>query len=271
MHGDVGWLVDWLKHHGPAILGALLFLVVAFFVAKTIARLASAPVRRRVDETIGLFIDRLIYYAIMVCAVLGVLQSAGVSVASFAAVIAAAGFAVGLAFQDTLSNFAAGVLMLVFRPFKVGDAVSAAGITGKVIEIGLFTTAFDTPDNRRIIVPNKAIAGGTIENITHHHERRVDVAIGVAYQADIDQTRDVLTAAAESLREFLIDGEGRGVQVALTDLGQSSVNWAVRFWTKADDYWGVKEQLTAAIKNQLDDAGIGIPYPTMDVNVQQSA
>jgi small conductance mechanosensitive channel len=246
-----------------------LFLVAALFVAQTLARLASTPVRRRVDETIGRFVGKLVYYAIMVCALLGVLQAMGVSVASFAAVIAAAGFAVGLAFQGTLSNFASGILMLVFRPFKVGDTINAAGITATVHEIGLFTTIFDTPDNRRIIVPNNSIASGTIENVSHHRERRVDVAIGVAYPADVDQTREVLTAAAESLREFLIDGEGRGFQIVLTDLGDSSVNWAVRFWTKADDFWTAKEALTAAVKNHLDAAGIGIPYPTMDVNVQQ--
>lgn len=268
--GDISWLVAWLQDEGPSILGAILFLVVAYFVAKTLARIASTPVRRRVDETIGRFVSKLVYYAIMVCALLGVLQSMGVSVTSFAAVIAAAGFAVGLAFQDTLSNFASGILMLVFRPFKVGDVINAAGITAKVNEIGLFTTVFDTPDNRRIVVPNNAIASGTIENISHHKERRVDVAVGVDYAADIDRTRQVLSAAAESLSQYMITGEGRGYQIVLGDLGDSSVGWTVRLWTTADDFWTAKEALTAAVKNHLDGASIGIPYPTMDVNVQQA-
>ena len=161
-------------------------------------------------------------------------------------------------------------MLLVFRPFKVGDVINAAGITAKVDEIDLFTTTFDTPDNRRIIVPNSAIAGGIIENISHHEDRRVDVPVGVDYSANLQRTRDALTAAAESQKEFLVDGDGRGYQIVLGDLGDSAVNWTVRFWTKADDYWSVKEQLTAAVKEHLEAANIGIPFPKLDVHVHQS-
>jgi len=254
----------------PALL-ALLVLVVAYFIGKFLGRTASSTVSSRVDMTLGRFVDKLIFYSIMVFAVLGVLGMFGVSVASFAAVIAAAGFAVGLAFQGTLSNFAAGVLLLVFRPFKVGDVINAAGITAKVIEIDLFTTVFDTPDNRRIIVPNGAIASGTIENITHHTVRRVDVNVGVEYPASLDRTREVLTAAAETQRAKLLEGEGRGYQIVLVDLGDSAVNWTIRFWTSAADFWSVKEQLTHAVKSKLDEAGIGIPFPQMDVHLFQSS
>ncbi len=244
-------------------------LILAYFVAAYLARLCSAPLRKRVDETLGRFVGKLVFYLVMVSAVLGVLQYFGIGITSFAAIIAAAGFAVGLAFQGTLSNFSAGIMLLVFRPFKVGDVITAAGLTAKVHEIDLFTTIFDTPDNRRIIVPNSAIASGTIENITHHHDRRVDVGVGVDYSANIQQTRDTLTAAAESLRESLLEGDGRGYQVALGDLGDSAVNWTVRFWTTADKYWPVKEQLTAAVKEHLEQAGIGIPFPQVDVHVHQ--
>lgn len=201
--------------------------------------------------------------------VLGVLSYFGIGVSSFAAVLAAAGFAIGLAFQGTLSNFAAGVLLLVFRPFKVGDVINAAGLTAKVFAIDLFTTVFDTFDNRRIVVPNSAITSGTIENITFHREHRIDVNVGVAYSASIQETRDTLTAAAESLKEFLLEGEGRGYQIVLGDLGDSAVQWTVRFWTTADIFWPTKEKLTEAVKTHLDNAGIGIPFPQMDVHLDQ--
>ena len=269
--GDFSTAWPLISHYVIPIVSALLILLVSYFVGKFFSRIVSRPIQKRVDETLGKFIGKLVFYSIVIFAVLGVLGMFGVSVASFAAVIAAAGFAVGLAFQGTLSNFAAGILLLVFRPFKVGDVITAAGITAKVAEIDLFTTTFDTVDNRRIIVPNSAIAGNTIENITHHPERRVDVSVGVDYSADIKETRAALEAAALSLKDELIDREGRGYQIVLVDLGDSAVNWTVRFWAAAENFWGVKEHLTAAVKNKLDEAGIGIPFPQLDVhlNAQQ--
>lgn len=259
-----------LVRYGLPAIFVIVVLIASLFIASFVSRICSSPIRNRVDETLGRFVRKLVFYAIMVCAVLGVLQYFGLGIASFAAVIAAAGFAVGLAFQGTLSNFSAGIMLLVFRPFKVGDVVGAAGITARVYEIDLFTTTFDTFDNRRIIVPNSSITGTTIENITFHKQRRVDVQVGVEYAADLVKTRETLTAAVESLREFLIDGDGRGYQIMLGDLGDSAVGWTVRFWTNAGDFWTVKEKLTAAVKNHLDQAGIGIPFPQMDVYVHQN-
>jgi small conductance mechanosensitive channel len=273
--GDVGLAAkkgaELFEKYGIPAIVALVLIIVAYFVASFLARIASTPVRSRVDETLGRFVGKLVYYSVMLCAILGILQYFGIGISSFAAVIAAAGFAIGLAFQGTLSNFSAGIMLLVFRPFKVGDVINAAGITAKVYEIDLFNTVFDTPDNRRIIVPNSAIMGGTIENISHHSERRVDVNVGTDYSASLDTTRQVLTTAAESLKDKMIEGDGRGYQIVLADLGDSAVNWTVRFWTTADDFWAVKEQLTHAVKVNLDSAGIGIPFPQMDVHVQQSA
>jgi len=253
----------------PAIT-AILILIVAYFVGKFLARVCSAPIKKRVDETLGKFIGKAIFYLIMIFALIAVLGRFGIEVTGFAAILAAAGFAIGMAFQGTLGNFSAGIMLLVFRPFKVGDVISAAGITAKVDTIDLFTTTFDTPDNRRIIVPNGAIAGGTIENISHHNERRVDVSTGADYGASVDETRKALEKAAESLNEKMIQGEGRGYQIVLGGLGDSSVDWTVRFWCAAADYWGVKEELTRAVKLHLDEAGIGIPYPTMDLNVTKT-
>lgn len=254
----------------PAII-AIVLLIVAYFIASFLARVASAPVRKKVDETLGKFFGKLIFYVIMVSAVLGVLQYFGIGVASFAAVIAAAGFAVGLAFQGTLSNFAAGIMLLVFRPFKVGDVVNAAGITAKVFEIDLFATKFDTFDNRRIIVPNSSISNDTIENISFHLERRVEVSVGVDYGASLDKTREILASAAELLGEITVQGENRGFQILVTELGDSAVTWAVRVWVKTEDFATAKEKLIEAIKNQLDAAGIGIPFPQMDVHLLQSS
>lgn len=254
----------------PAVQ-VLLILIVGYMVAKFVARMVSSPVRKKVDETLGKFVGKVAYYTIMISVLIAVMGSFGLQVTSFAAILASAGFAVGLAFQGTLGNFAAGIMLLVFRPFKVGDVINAAGITAKVNEIDLFTTTFDTPDNRRVIVPNTAIASGTIENISHHQERRVDVAVGCDYSADLKHTRQVLTEAAESLQSNMVIGDGRGFQVVLGDLGDSCVNWTVRFWTKSSDFWPVKEALTEAVKNKLDAAGIGIPFPQMDVHVTRDS
>ncbi|MCP4786487.1 MAG: mechanosensitive ion channel [Fuerstiella sp.] len=254
----------------PAI-GVLLLLIVAYMAARFISRIVSAPVQKRVDETLGRFIGKAVYYAIMLSVLIAVLGKFGFQVTSFAAILASAGFAIGMAFQGTLSNFAAGIMLLVFRPFKVGDFICAAGITATVNEIDLFTTTLDTTDNRRIIVPNTAIAAGTIENVSHHTERRVEVKVGCAYSADLRRTREVLTVAAEALIEKTIPGDGRGHQVVLGDLGDSAVGWTVRLWTTADQFWGVKEELTESIKNHLDEAGIGIPYPQIDVHVDNAA
>lgn len=250
---------------------AVLVLLIAFFAAKLIARLASLPICQRVDETLGRFVSKLIFYAIMTFAVLGVLGMFGVSVASFAAVVAAAGFAVGLAFQGSLSNFAAGVLLLVFRPFKVGDVICAAGITATVTEIDLFHTVFDTFDNRRVIVPNSVISSGTIENISHHGQRRVGISVSIEISADIDHSREVLLAAAASLSDqYLIDSEGRGCSAAVSGLGDRSVNWNVRFWTASSNFGTVKEQLAIAIKQHLEQAGIQIAVQRMDVRIDNS-
>ncbi|MEQ9407086.1 MAG: mechanosensitive ion channel [Fuerstiella sp.] len=269
--GDFEKLWPLVVDYGWPAVQVLLLLIVGYLASKFAARIISAPVRRRVDETLGRFVGKLVYYAIMISMLVAVLGKFGFQVTSFAAILASAGFAIGMAFQGTLGNFSAGIMLLVFRPFKVGDVISAAGITAKVFEIDLFTTKFDTPDNRRIIVPNTAITSGTIENISHHEIRRVDVSVGCSYDADLKQTRDVLTSAAESLRDRLVDGEGRGFQIVLGSLGDSAVSWTVRFWTTADQFWSVKEDLTESVKNRLDGAGIGIPYPQMDVHVTNVA
>jgi small conductance mechanosensitive channel len=270
MSGDFSGATQLLLDWGPKIAGAIIILVATFIVGKIIARIVSRTAEKaKIDLTLSRFFGKMVYYLVLVIGVMIALGTVGVEVTSFAAILAAAGFAVGMAMSGTLGNFANGVMLLIFRPFDVGDVISAAGVTAKVNAIELFTTTLDTPDNRRIIVPNSAIYGGTIENITHHDERRCDVFVGCDYGADLDKTREVLTKAAESLDQYNVKGEGRGFQIFLIDLGDSSVNWTVRFWTTGADFWTAKEKLTEAVKQHLDEAGIGIPFPQMDVHLDK--
>lgn len=250
----------------PAAL-SLLAIFIGYLVASYLSRVASGPVCRRVDQTLGKFIGKVIFYAVLLGVVGLVLSQVGVKLGGLATILAAAGFAIGLAFQGTLSNFAAGVLLLVFRPFKVGDVINAAGVMGKVNEIDLFTTTLDTPDHRRIIVPNSSISGSTIENVSYHQHRRAEVLVGVAYSSDIDRTREALTNACLALGDRVIQGEGRGSMVILSDLGASSVNWMVRAWVASSDFFAARELLTVEVKRQLDAAGITIPFPQMDVHL----
>lgn len=270
-NGQFDGIADYAMFHlGPGCLLAMLGLGIVFvgyMFAKYVSRIVSGPVRKRVDETLGRFVGKAVFYTIMFGVVGAVLSKMGAPLGGLAAMLAAAGFAVGLAFQGTLSNFAAGVLMLVFRPFKVGDFVNAGGVSGTVNEIDLFTTTLDTPDNRRIIVPNSSIAGGTIENVSFHAHRRVEVLVGVDYKADIETTRAALEAAVTAHAAVMIGGEGRGGQVVLASLGDSAVNWKVRMWVDKANYWSINESLTAAVKIHLDSANIGIPFPQMDVHI----
>ena len=273
-NGDFSAIGPYLIDHlGPFVMMAaagLLVVFVGYMVAKYLSRIASQPICRRVDETLGKFVGKVVFYAIMLGVVGAVMSKLGAPLAGLATMLAAAGFAVGLAFQGTLSNFASGVLMLVFRPFKVGDVINAGGVTGKVNEIDLFNTTLDTPDNRRIIVPNSSIAGGTIENITFHPHRRIEVVVGVDYTADQDQTRAALEAAVAAHAAQMIPGEGRGSAVILSGLGDSAVEWKVRMWVAAADFWSMTESLTGEVKRQLDAVDIGIPFPQLDVHLNHS-
>jgi small conductance mechanosensitive channel len=274
-NGDFSTVAGYATTHlAPAVLSAgigLFVIFIGYLVAKYLMRVISQPVCRRVDETLGKFVGKMVFYLTMFGVVGAVLSKLGAPLGGLAAMLAAAGFAIGLAFQGTLSNFAAGVLMLVFRPFKVGDIVTAASVTGKVNEIDLFTTTLDTPDNRRIIVPNSSIAGGTIENMTHHAHRRVEVLVGVEYAADLQATREALQKAIDNLAHRSIPGEGRGGAVVLAGLGASSVDWKVRLWVSAKEYWPLNELLIAEVKMQLDAAGLTIPFPQMDIHVKSGS
>lgn len=252
-----------------SLVVGLAVIFVGYFVARYLSRIISKPIRQRVDETLGRFAGTLVFYSVMGGLIASVLGTLGAELGGLAALVAAAGFAVGLAFQGTLSNFAAGVLMIVFRPFKVGDFVNVAGVSGTVNEIDLFTTTLDTVDNRRLIIPNSSVSGTTIENFSYHIHRRVEVVVGVDYDASLDLTRDALQKAVDTFVRETVHGEGRGSQVVLANLGDSAVEWKVRMWVNTPDYWPMNEALTGEIKQQLDAVSIGIPYPQMDVHLRK--
>lgn len=250
------------------IVGVFALLVIARIVAKWVKRMVSRSLEKgNLEPTLVKFFSGLASTGIFVLAVISALGVFGVETTSFAAVLAAAGLAIGFAFQGSLSNFSAGVMLLIFRPFKVGDWVSVAGETGKVDGIALFTTTLDTADNRRLILPNAAVFGSTIENITFHETRRVEVLVGTTYGASLDRTREVLEKTCRSIDGVL---EDPAPAVYLFELGSSSINWRLRVWTKGADFWGVREALTRQAKVDLDDAGIEIPFPQMDVHLDQA-
>ena len=252
------------------LLKGIAFIVI-LFVGRYIARWVRDLIRGGLDapgadRTLTKFAGNFAYYGIFLLALFAGLETVGVETASFVAVLAAASFAVGLALQGTLANFAAGIMLLVFRPFSVGDYVDIAGETGFVREIQLFFTQLQTRDNRLIIVPNGDIFGATIENIFAYDEIRVDCDVGTDYPADIDETREVLLDAARSVDDRI---EEKGEQAALVELGGSSINWQVRIWAEPDNYFRLKQELTRQVKYKLDEADIGIPFPQMDVHLDE--
>lgn len=255
---------------GSYLLNAVAFVLILLagrYLAKWVRNAVRGGLDRpKVDRTLTKFVGNFAYYAIFVLAIFAALETLGVETASFVAVMAAAGFAVGLALQGTLANFAAGIMLLIFRPFNVGDFVEVADETGTVRDISLFFTKIDTRDNQLVIVPNGDIFGSTIRNIFAYDTLRVNCEVGTDYPADIDATREVLLEAARSVEDRV---EEKGEQAALTGLGDSSIAWEVRIWARPDDYFRLRQELIRQVKYKLDDAEIGIPYPQMDVHVDE--
>jgi small conductance mechanosensitive channel len=256
--------------YGVRVIG----VIIIFFVATKFAswlhyRMVATLTRRRFDETLAKFLASVFRYAILLLTGLSCLGIFGVETTSFAALIGAAGLAIGLAFQGTLSNVASGVMLVALRPFNAGDVVSADDVTGTVVEIGLMTCELRDPAGLRVIVPNSAMFGATIRHLATDGVRRVDIPVGTDYGADIDATRAALEGALQHIDHgLLVDGRSHGP--FLSGLGASSVDWELRLFCKPSDYWAVWEAGTRAVKVALDEAEIGIPYNTVDVNLIQS-
>jgi small conductance mechanosensitive channel len=256
-----------LAQYGLKVVAAIAILVLGWLAARTIRSLVRGGLRKaRVDAALVSFAASLTYVALMAFVVIAALGQLGVQTASFIAVIGAAGLAVGLALQGSLANFASGVLIIIFKPFKVGDYVEGGGVAGIVEEISIFTTELKSPDNKKLIVPNGKMMGDNIVNYTAKDVRRIDIVAGVSYKDDLDKVRTVLRDILSADERVLKDP---GPTIAVLELGESSVNFAVRPWVKTQDYWDVFFATQEKIKKQFDAQGISIPFPQRDVHLHQ--
>jgi len=253
--------------YGIKVLAAIAIFIIGKMIAKWVKKLVIKVMKKAdVDQIIIGFTSSIAYIAMLAFVVVAALGQLGIQTTSFIAILGAAGLAIGLALQGSLANFAAGFLMIIFRPFKVGDVVEAAGVTGKVNAIHIFTTTLTTPDNKTIIIPNAKLGGDNIINYSTQATRRVDLTVGVSYDADLKEVRAILEDIVSKDARILSDPEH---QIAVAELADNSVNFVVRVWVESADYWGVFFDTTEAVKVRLDQAGIGIPYPQRDVHVYE--
>lgn len=241
------------------VIGAIIILVAGWITAglakKFVKRLL---VRTKTDESVISFVGHLTYFLILIFAVLAALSKFGVQTASLVAVIGAAGLAIGLALQSTLANFAAGILILILRPFRIGDYIEGAGVTGTVKEIELFTTVLATVDNIKILIPNAKLFGDVIKNISGYDSRRIDIVVGIAYGSPIGKAVDILGTLIKEDARILPDPPH---QIAVSELADSSVNLVFRPWVRKEDYWNVRFDMIRKIKESFDRNGIEIPFP----------
>ncbi len=250
---------------GLKILAAFAVLLFGKWVAVILRNIAKkVMVNRGVDPTIVSFSSNLVFIALMTFVVLAALGQLGIQTTSFIAVIGAAGLAIGLALQGSLANFASGFLMIIFRPFKVGDFIEGGGAMGTVEEIQVFTTKLKTPDNKSIIIPNARLTADNITNFSAKDTRRVDLVFGVGYAADTQKVKSIICDVLDKDKRILKDP---APTIGLSELADSSVNFVVRPWVKSGDYWDVRFDTNEAMKNRFDAEGISIPYPQRDVHL----
>jgi small conductance mechanosensitive channel len=254
---------DQIISFGLDILSAAAILFVGWLIAKLVYKISyTVMTKASIEQTVSKFISNLIKYAVIAFVLTAALAQVGVHTASFVAIVGAASFAVGMALQGSLSNFASGVLLLIFRPIKVGEVVEAAGQTGSVQEITIFTTTFLTPDNKAIIIPNSSISAGTIINYSRMEKRRVDFSFGIEYGSDLKKAKEAITKMFESDERVLKED---GITVVIGSLGESSINVTARVWCKGSDYWDVYFDNTEKVVAALTEAGINIPFKTVTV------
>lgn len=250
---------------GIDIIAALAIFIIGRWVANLITKGVRRLLERAdVDATLVKFLSNIVRILLLIFVILAAIGQLGIQTTSLIAVLGAAGLAVGLALQGSLSNFAAGVLVIIFRPYKVGDYIEAAGVAGTVDEVQIFNTVMNTPDNKRIIVPNSQITGGIITNYSAHETRRVDFTFGIGYADDIDKAKKIIEEVLTSDERVL---EDPAPQIVVAELADSSVNIVARPWAKAADYWGLKFDVTETVKKRFDAEGISIPFPQRDVHV----
>jgi small conductance mechanosensitive channel len=263
----LGKVYELLTVYGIKVVAAIVIFVVGRWVARAIANfIKKMMAKSNTDETLIKFVGSLSYIALLAFVIIAALNQLGIQTTSFIAVIGAAGLAIGLALQGSLGNFAAGVLMIIFKPFKVGDYIEGAGVAGVVEEIQIFNTQLVTPDNKTVIVPNAKMTGDNITNYTTKGTRRVDFVFGIGYEDDIDKARQIIEGIINQDERVLKDP---APMVAVSELADSSVNFTARAWTAAGDYWSFYFDTTEKVKKQFDAEGISIPFPQRDVHVYE--
>lgn len=258
-------IIDWLKVYGPQVLSAIVILIVGRIVVGMITSVIKRVMHKsKVDETLVKFLSSLIKVLLFTVVIIVALDAIGVKTTSMVAILGAAGLAIGLALQSSLSNFSAGVMLIIFRPFKAGDFVEAGGATGVIEEIRIFNTIMKSPDNKMIILPNGSILGGTITNYSAKETRRVDMVFGIGYDDDLKKAKEILSRLVKEDRRILQDP---APVIAVSELGDSSVNFIVRPWVNSADYWAVYWDFTEKVKMTFDAEGISIPFPQRDVHL----
>ncbi|MCP5090620.1 MAG: mechanosensitive ion channel [Gammaproteobacteria bacterium] len=250
------------------VIALLIFYVGRMAVGLVVRALRKLMQRQEVDKTLETFVCNLVRMALLVVVIIAAISALGIETTSFIAIFGAAGLAIGLALQGSLSNFAAGVLIVLFRPYKVGDYIEGAGISGSVEQVQILTTVLKTPDNKEVIVPNSQIMNSIITNYSANDTRRVDMVVGVSYTDDLDKVRKTLEELVAADDRIL---EEPACLIAVSALADSSVNFVVRPWAKTDDFWGVKFDLTEAIKRRFDQEGISFPFPQQDVHLYKAS
>ncbi len=257
----------WVTTYSVKIIAALLILVIGKWLARRITNLVTRLMEKnKVDITLVRFLDSIIYYSFMVMIVIAAAGQLGINTTSFLTIVGAAGLAIGLALKDSLSNFASGVMLVLFRPYRVNDYVDIGGVAGNVMSISLFTTELNTGDNKKVIVPNASITSNVITNVTANPTRRVDLVIGIGYDDDIKKAKAVIQDVLSEEKRILPEP---APLIAVSELADSSVNFVVRPWVKTGDYWGVYFALHENIKLAFDANGISIPFPQHDIHMHQ--
>ncbi len=258
-------LILWITTYSVKLIAALLIFLIGKWLSRKLANLITRVLEKNnIDITLIRFSEGIIYYALLILVLIAAAGQLGVNTASFLTIVGAAGLAIGLALKDSLSNFASGVMLILFRPFQVGDFVTAGGVTGNVKGIDIFNTILNTPDNQKVIVPNSNITTDVITNVTANDTRRVDLVIGIGYEDDILKAKETLHAIIKDEKRVL---EDPATNIAVSELGDSSVNLVVRPWVKTSDYWDVYFTLTEKIKITFDEKGISFPFPQQDVHL----
>ncbi|MCT7578284.1 mechanosensitive ion channel family protein [Aliarcobacter butzleri] len=257
-------IVEVIASHVFSFIVALLIFFIGKWIVNKIVAILGKVLRKinGIDETLVRFLENIVYYALLTVVIIAALNKLGIATTSFLAILGAAGLAIGLALKDSLGNFASGVMIVIFKPFKVGDSVIAGGVTGTVTEVTIFNTVFLTADNQKIIVPNSSITGGSITNVNANDTRRVDIIVGISYEDNIKHAKEVLANIINENSKVLKD---KAVGINVTELADSSVNLTINVWVKSSDFASAKAELLESIKTTFDEVGITIPYPKQEV------